>query len=677
MPKWTKDNGKPVLDRITALLTDKVSAEVFHCHKNNNILPPSVHEFDNFVYSWTRVGEVPELPWKEIEALAEWVIPGKAGRTKGRPRKAPPWHHRFLGNLASLDLVKLLGELGILVQLHDATDRKYKIRCPWELEHGGTDKGNADTSTVIWQSGDPHWPIFKCLHSHCAERSLEQLLTWAEEQQPGIVDKYCSQQRIWTRGQRSLHGLPRVLHPVGQLDSVVYAEIANIVAPHYVWFLRGDQVVHVTEVPAGFQYTGDAEQKYKITAYTTGYRSLTGLEAKSALEKYIEPGCLNPEGGFIKDSFSPGFTAGMLVAPQFREGLPRILRILTIPLPIRIGNKLVYPTEGYDPRFGTYLVPDAPKLVHPLPTLREAKQIIDSTLSGFCFTSQQSRVHAIARTLTPFARGIFGWDCRVPFWIYCANRARAGKDYLAGVASIIFEGAAYEDAPVGKDAAETGKRIMAAAQAGRRFMHFSNCVGYLADEQLCGAITNPKICGRMLGSNTAAADLSVTNELEFSISANPGLNAREDFILRARKIELAYYDEDPNARTFPNRKLHEYIKQNRAIILSALASIFNHWAKEKFPIGTTPFASFHAWSEIIGGVMQAAGLGDPCQPFKGTFDIGDDPELRSIGALWEEAQAAFQPPIEAEKSDLYDLIDSSDTGDLDWFGKMSDPRPPH
>jgi hypothetical protein len=51
--------------------------------------------------------------------------------------------------------------------------------------------------------------------------------------------------------------------------------------------------------------------------------------------------------------------------------------------------------------------------------------------------------------------------------------------------------------------------------------------------------------------------------------------------------------------------------------------------------------------------------------------------LRSIGALWEEAQAAFQPPIEAEKSDLYDLIDSSDTGDLDWFGKMSDPRPPH
>jgi hypothetical protein len=79
---------------------------------------------------------------------------------------------------------------------------------------------------------------------------------------------------------------------------------------------------------------------------------------------------------------------------------------------------------------------------------------------------------------------------------------------------------------------------MSAARNGRRFMHFSNCQVYLQDQYLIQAITNPVINGRRLGSNDASSDLSIPNEMEFSISANVGLTFREDLGPRMRKSTL-------------------------------------------------------------------------------------------------------------------------------------------
>src|SRR5262249_13628295 len=243
--------------------------------------------------------------------------------------------------------------------------------------------------------------------------------------------------------------------------------------------------------------------------------------------------------------------------------------------------------------------------------------------------------------------------------------------------TILYEGIAHEDAPIGTDAAETSKRIIAAVLSGRRFMHFSNCTGYLRDDNLYSAITNTCIRWRLLVSNSAAADLTLPNELEFSLSANIGLTARPDFEPRTRKIELAYYDEDPNARIFPDKFLHEHVLRDRSLILSAIAAICNHWADRNFPLCNTPFTSFPKWGETVGGIMQATGLGNPCEPFKGTFDIGQEPEYESMCALWEEVAAKFTYPQNPKKSDIYALIDSSYTGSLEWFGQMHDPNPPH
>jgi hypothetical protein len=673
MPKWVRENGNPYQDRLVANVSDTIRAELFHCNRNNIVLPPSVHPLDNFVYNWTLLGEVPVISWNELRALYPWIIPGQTQRTPGRPKKEPPWFHRYRGFIGSLDLVELFKELKIPVELIDADDRKYRITCPWEKEHSETRRNENDTSTVIWQPGAPHWPNFKCLHSHGPNLSLEHVLAWAEDQAPGIVDRFCAEERVWSPGQKNKDGLPRILKPVNELDSVVYTQIADIIAPHHVWFIRGEQPTVISDVPSGFEYSKDETQKYKVTAYVTGFRTLTGIAAKSDLEQFAEPGFLNKDGEFIKSSFNAEWMTGMIAASQFKTRLPRIVRILTVPLPIRIEDELVYPQEGYDPRFGTYLVPSAPKLIRPLPPLAEAIKIINTTFAGCRFTSDQSRIHAIARLLTPFGRGIFGWTTRVPLWLYCANRPRAGKDYLNGCTMIVYDGISHEDAPIGRDESETGKRITAALLSGRRAMHFSNCSGYLKDDKLFHAITAPAHSDRQLGSNTATADLKLPNELEFSISANIGFTARPDFEPRTRKIELAYFEEDENSRTFPNPFLHETIAADRAVILSAIAAIYQHWADQEFPKGQTPFSSFPKWSEIIGGVMMAAGLGNPCLSFRGAFEIGHDPENIALRALWTEAEAEekFKYPSAPIKADLYELSSSSETSNLDWFGSLT------
>ena len=89
----------------------------------------------------------------------------------------------------------------------------------------------------------------------------------------------------------------------------------------------------------------------------------------------------------------------------------------------------------------------------------------------------------------------------MPLWTFTADRPRAGKDYLNGVAQTLYSyGYAFEDSPL-ECSEETEKRITAALAAGRRSMHIANQQGsYFDDQALIAAITGTVWCSRRLGS---------------------------------------------------------------------------------------------------------------------------------------------------------------------------------
>ncbi|MBV8274812.1 MAG: hypothetical protein JO170_06065 [Verrucomicrobia bacterium] len=233
-----------------------------------------------------------------------------------------------------------------------------------------------------------------------------------------------------------------------------------------------------------------------------------------------------------------------------------------------------------------------------------------------------------------------GFEKRTPLWLFMANRPRAGKYYLNGVAQTLYYGHSFEDAPIAADdARETAKRITTVICAARRSMHFANQQDFLKDASFIGAITREKHMDRQLGSNDASAQIELPNELEFCMSGNIGLGWREDVPDRARIITLSYYDEDANSRVFTYPDLHGYVAENRELILSAVYTLLINWREKDCPPGGT-FTSFPAWARVVGGVCVAAGLGDPCAPYKNTA-LGGDAREQAMRELYELAYAKY------------------------------------
>jgi DNA polymerase-1 len=275
-------------------------------------------------------------------------------------------------------------------------------------------------------------------------------------------------------------------------------------------------------------------------------------------------------------------------------------------------------------------------------TIEDAKNLLITLHDGFCLADKQSGVHALARIITPYCRGIMGFDHRPPVWHYSANRPRAGKDYLAGLAHLIYEGNYTEDAPIGKQPEETRKRITSAIRSGRRFMHFANCQGNLDDENFIGATTKIGYGDRSLGSNSGAADLTMRNEIEFSFSGNQGITFRPDVEPRTRKIELFFGEEDANSRKFLIADLHGFIVQNRWAIISAIDTLVTAWLASGAPLGQTPFTSFPRWAAVVGGIMTFHGLGDPCLPHNEDVVLCDsDAETAAMKEFFQVAYVAF------------------------------------
>ena len=432
-------------------------------------------------------------------------------------------------------------------------------------------------------------------------------------------------------------------------DSVFTAECGRIIGARNVWFLKGGLVVEVRR------------KTFTDKIHHLAFHVLRPVEVCTAIEDIVEIGTLVKER-FVPCSMSDRRANVLINSPQFKRELPEITRVLDYQIPIIHDDGLIFPMRGFDARFGIYTNPDAPAIVEM--DQRSARMWLFELLKDFCFDGEQSLAHAVARLLTPMCRALMGWDARGPFWIFAANRERLGKDYLAVIAGLLFDGYPNEDAPLeSRDSAETKKRITSAIMAGRNRMHFANCSGHIADAALEQAITSKCWSDRVLGSNT---EISLPNEIEFSMSGNSGVvTYRGDLAHRARHIRLSFAEENPNGRKFTNPDLHRWVQLHRSDLLSALAALVKHWFANGKPSGETPFASFPAWADVVGGVMRSNGLGDPCLPETMT-QVGGDEEFRDFKILFRLAHAKWKV-VRVELKKITALIVEGDTQLFGWL----------
>ncbi len=446
---------------------------------------------------------------------------------------------------------------------------------------------------------------------------------------------------------------------VGKVISKFAEEIANETKNKNELFYRPDskEIIEIGKI----KHLETQEETY------TGFLTIKPNRFITLIEKYVCPGVNvkknNGEQGtewvFKEKSISSELAGTILASDILQKALPQIRRIFTIPIPIMYKGELTFPTPGYDKRFGSWLPYEAPTILNEEMTLEEAKQVFKEIFQEFCFQKQQDYTNAIAGLITPYIRGLFSsLATRTPVFFYLANRERAGKDYLAGITGIIYEGYALEEPPIcnsekggGNNSEELRKKILSALMAGRKRMHFSNNKGYIDNAVFESITTTEKWSDRILGRTE---NVTFDNELDFSLSGNVGVGFTPDFANRCRFVHLFLQIENANERCFEKPNLHQYVLENRSLIITAMYTLVKNWKEQGMPKGKVNFASYPQWANICGGIMEAAGYGNPCEADSSVITVAGDAETTDMKALFEIGYEIF-PNNEIEKKAIVNL----------------------
>jgi hypothetical protein len=328
----------------------------------------------------------------------------------------------------------------------------------------------------------------------------------------------------------------------------------------------------------------------------------------------------------------------LLENDNFKNSLYKVSRLLKSCIPFLVDNQCYIPHHGYNESILAFVTKDAPEIGDKVKTLEDAKYIIEDLFKEFCFKEEIDKTMSLAGFITPLCRGLYKTPTtRTPLFMYIANRERAGKDYLAGINGIVYEGVNVDFPPIttneygGTGDEELRKKITSAVIKGRRRYHSQNNKGMLDSSFLEQVTTSEYFEDRLLGGNESR---EFPNEMDFSLSGNLGLRWTPDIFNRSRIINLFLAIENPNKRQFTRPNLHHHIMANRDIIQSALIFIVKEWFKAGMPEGKT-FSSFPEWSRVVGGIMEFCGWGDPTILIEQDDDIGGDIEGRDMKKLVE------------------------------------------
>ena len=634
----------------TVEINDKVTAELY-VNGLNLVVAPSVHKSGHH-YTWEVTGSLPQIRWADLNVLFGFEKPEEK-RPVGRPPKDKPWWSAFEGDIPSLDILALFRTAELLGECINPEEGKWAVRCPWVQEHSGGLKAAVGTDTVVF-AGEP--PAFKCLHAHCVERSLRDVCAWFENRQPGVVDKYCGRRRVYKPGVQPPGQLPQVVLPGNGKNVKMFGrELGTLIGPSLRWFIFHKRVVQLHEA---HEHDRNAEVQ------GVSFDDVSAAEMVSAVEDHADIGMIEKDKAddsvFVLRSMNEAQARLTLGAHEFRDRIPKIYRLLDVPVPI-LGkdNQLRWPKPGYDAEHLTWLTPNAPVL-HPMSVDEALHWLLDELLTpeaqkGWCWSDDQSRTHALARVLSPMCRGLMGWR-RTPLWIYHGNREGCGKDTLAATTFQIYMNRSVPGAPISKgNDDEMRKRITSSLLAGARFIHIANLKGHICFPSLEAATDDSgEWVDRLLCFNK---QLNIANEAEFSLSVNNG-TWEPDIERRARRICLHLVQEDGNGRDFRHTNIGEWISENRAHLLSAIATLVTHWVEQGCPPGPTRFSSFPQWSRVVGGVMHAAGLPDPCRPQNEETALAGDQTTDNMKRLCQLAHVSFGDRW-VKKDELYDLIKDS------------------
>ena len=134
------------------------------------------------VLTWPRNWQ--QVSRRNFDALANMYARHSVRIQQAAPPTGTPDRISGSGDFSTLDVVAWFAAHGLYE--HHIKDEIHAVGCPWENEHTESNKDD----TIIFANDDGSWPGFHCKHSHCAGRTIRDVM-----QVLGDADAFCAQ--VW------------------------------------------------------------------------------------------------------------------------------------------------------------------------------------------------------------------------------------------------------------------------------------------------------------------------------------------------------------------------------------------------------------------------------------------------------------------------------------------------
>ena len=278
-----------------------------------------------------------------------------------------------------------------------------------------------------------------------------------------------------------------------------------------------------------------------------------------------------------------------------------------------------------------------------------ALAVIDEWLHDFPFVNAASRANAMAIPLTYVARELVA---KTPLFVIDAPTQGTGKGLLAETAGIVMEGEPPAITTEARDGEEWRKRITAQLLEGASVILIDNVKRRLDSGELAAVLTAAEWSDRVLGSTET---VRLPNRAVWLTTGN---NIQLDGEISRRSVSIrldAKRDRPWEGRTYLHPDLPEWVREQRGQLVWSFLVLVQNWLALGRPAWDgEPLGSFEAWSRVVGGTLQAAGVNGFLQNSDELYRKADaeTEDWRDFVGAW--AEVFEDRPVKV--SDLAELV---------------------
>lgn len=393
-------------------------------------------------------------------------------------------------------------------------------------------------------------------------------------------------------------------------------------------------------------------------------------QAGARLEALDEPatyGLLARAGDWVQltdDGPQPVFPChdvarDMLAYPS--PSLPGLEEVIGTPVFGQDGT--VLDRAGYHATDRVWLELPAGLQVSPVPPAPTPNDVtaaltlfVEELLVDFPFVDASDRAHMLAALLLPFARRLVRGT--TPIHLVEAPIAGTGKGLLVSVLYALTTGRPAEAGPLPRDDEEVRKKITSELLEGRAILALDN-----ADPQrtidssaLAAATTTEFWVDRLLGQSRS---MTLANRALWVLTGN-NVRLSTELARRCVRIRIDAKTDRPWRRAdFKHPDLLRWLERERGRLIHAALSLIQNWVVRGRPAGNERLGSFESWAEVMGGILDAAGV----KGFLGNLDSLHD-AADEEGSLWREFVGMWWAAHRDEPMRVADLAHLCRTADL-------------